>query len=157
MKLFKGCLTAIGALVLLIIGLGVLVSISQSPEERAQSQRRIEKDLQKQGEAYLKEAAKDMAATSATKLKLGQASMRSDGIGNVYVTFTVTNTTPQLCSYADFKVVFYDAKGKVMGTGMGNVANIPAGESRTIDAMAINISTSKVSKYVVEHGNSMFD
>lgn len=63
----------------------------------------------------------------------------------------VRNNTDHLISYADLKGVYYNKKGDVVGTGMGNAANIAAGATKTIDVMSMGIEGA--SRYEVEVGN----
>ncbi len=65
----------------------------------------------------------------------------------------VRNNTDHLISYADLKGVYYNKKGDIVGTGMGNTANIAAGASKTIDVMAMGIE--RADHYEVEMGNVM--
>jgi hypothetical protein len=65
----------------------------------------------------------------------------------------VRNNTDHLISYADLKGVYYDKKDGIVGTGMGNTANIAAGATKTIDIMSTGIDNAD--HYEVEVGNVM--
>lgn len=67
----------------------------------------------------------------------------------------VRNNTGHLISYADLKGVYYDKKGNIVGTGLGNTTNIAAGASKTIDIMSMGIENAD--RYEVEMGNVMAD
>jgi hypothetical protein len=67
----------------------------------------------------------------------------------------VRNNTDHLISYADLKGVYYDKKGGIVGTGMGNATNIAAGATKTIDILSMGIE--KADRYEVEMGNVMAD
>ncbi|WP_211196215.1 FxLYD domain-containing protein [Flavobacterium sp. H122] len=51
----------------------------------------------------------------------------------------VRNNTSELISYVDLKATFYDKKGNIVGTGIGNAANFAAGAEKTIDVMGVDI------------------
>jgi len=51
----------------------------------------------------------------------------------------VKNNTPQLVTYLDLQATFYDKQKNIVGTGMGNAANLAAGAEKTIDVMGLDI------------------
>ncbi|GGG33287.1 FxLYD domain-containing protein [Hymenobacter glacieicola] len=63
----------------------------------------------------------------------------------------VRNNTDHLIQYADLKGVYYDKGKNIVGTGMGNAANIAAGATKTIDIMSMGIENAD--SYEVEMGN----
>lgn len=67
----------------------------------------------------------------------------------------VKNNTNKLISYLDITATYYDKSGKIVGTGMGNCANLAAGAEKTIDVMGLGISSKAT--YEVEVDNVMFD
>lgn len=67
----------------------------------------------------------------------------------------IKNNTNKLISYLDLTATYYDKSGKIVGTGMGNCVNLPAGEERTVDVMGLDISNKAT--YEVEVGTVMFD
>lgn len=84
----------------------------------------------------------------------GKELMNTDGIEVVQasetvnevmrtVHVTVKNTTDELCEAAALKVIYYDEAGKVVGTGNGNALNIPAGETRVVDCLAVDVKNPK--------------
>lgn len=67
----------------------------------------------------------------------------------------VRNNTDHLITYADLKGVYYDKKDGIVGTGIGNAANIAAGATKTIDIMSTGIENAD--HYEVEVGNVLGD
>jgi hypothetical protein len=65
----------------------------------------------------------------------------------------VKNNTDDLISYLDLQATFYDKAGKIVGTGLGNAANLAAGAEKTIDVMAMDVDN--VAKYEVVVNNVM--
>jgi len=51
----------------------------------------------------------------------------------------VKNNTSRLVSYLDIKATFYDKGKKIVGTGLGNAANLAAGAEKTVDVMALDV------------------
>ena len=51
----------------------------------------------------------------------------------------VKNNTEKLIDYVDLKATFYDKKGNIVGTGIGNAANFAAGAEKTIDVIGLDI------------------
>lgn len=51
----------------------------------------------------------------------------------------VKNNTEELIDYVDLKATFYDKKGNIVGTGLGNAANFAAGAEKTIDVIGLDI------------------
>lgn len=66
----------------------------------------------------------------------------------------VKNNTSKLIQYIDLQATFYDKNKKIVGTGLGNAMNIPAGEERTIDVMGMEIP--KKATYEVQVENVMY-
>jgi hypothetical protein len=67
----------------------------------------------------------------------------------------VRNNSDHLISYADLKGVYYDGKNDIVGTGIGNAANIAAGATKTIDIMSTGVEGAD--RYEVEVGNVLGD
>jgi len=157
MKFLTGCLTAIGGLVVLVIAIGIFVAgnTPTDPVERKAAQKAIEKKMEQKGEEFLDQAQRRAAERSAEQLKIGPSSIRSDSFAS-YVGFPVTNRTDKLLTYADFHVVFYDKDGKELGKGLANTTNLPAGETRMLEALAMEIDLQRVARHEVSFGNSMF-
>lgn len=65
----------------------------------------------------------------------------------------IKNNTDELISYIDLNATFYDKKGNIVGTGMGNAANFAAGSEKTIDIIGLDIKNCET--YDVEIGNIM--
>ena len=63
--------------------------------------------------------------------------------GNITVYFKITNKTDRLCSYAAFNVYFYDSRDEVVGSGFGNVTNIPAQGAKRAHAIGLDIHGAK--------------
>ncbi|MGX7666061.1 FxLYD domain-containing protein [Flavobacterium pedocola] len=63
----------------------------------------------------------------------------------------VKNNTDELIDYLDLKATFYNKKGDIVGTGIGNAANLAAGAEKTIDVLGIDIQNAE--NYEVEVGN----
>lgn len=57
----------------------------------------------------------------------------------------VRNNSDAIKDFVEINATWYDANGKIVGTGMGNTTNLPSKEKRTIDVMGMNIE--KASKY----------
>jgi hypothetical protein len=66
----------------------------------------------------------------------------------------IKNNTDKLVEYIDLKSVYYDGEKKIVGTGIGNTANLAAGATKTIDVMAMGIENAKT--YDIEIGNVMY-
>jgi len=64
------------------------------------------------------------------------------------------NNTDKLVVYMDIKATFYDKDGKIVGTGIGNTANLAGNAEKTIDVMAIGIENAD--KYEVQVDNVMY-
>jgi hypothetical protein len=81
-------------------------------------------------------------------------SMKADGLGNAYTYVTLKNNTSNLASYVDVNVVYYDKGGNVVGTGMGNTANLAAGRERVVTCIAMEIEGAY--RYEVSVNNVMW-
>lgn len=64
----------------------------------------------------------------------------------------VKNNTDELIDYVDLKATFYDKKGNIVGTGLGNAANFAAGAEKTIDVIGLDIQNCE--KYEVQVNNT---
>jgi hypothetical protein len=64
---------------------------------------------------------------------------------------TVRNISGQLANSVDLKVVYYDAQGKVVGTGLGVELNVPGGEERLVTCTAMDIKNAKSYDVEVAH------
>lgn len=64
------------------------------------------------------------------------------------------NNTDKLVMYMDIKATFYDKDGNIVGTGLGNTANLAGHAEKTIDVMAIGVENA--SKYEVQVDNVMY-
>jgi len=51
----------------------------------------------------------------------------------------IKNNSDDLVNYVDLNATFYDKAGKIVGTGMGNAANLAAGAEKTVDVMGLDI------------------
>jgi hypothetical protein len=60
------------------------------------------------------------------------------------------NNSSELISYLDLKATFYDKKGNIVGTGIGNASNFAAGAEKTVDVMGLDIQNCDT--YEVEIG-----
>jgi len=147
MKLIKGLFMLVGGGVCLMIALMVVVAMNVPTDPQA---------VEAATERFMEEAQQSAAKRSAQKLKVGTSALRHDTYAS-YVSFPVTNTTSKLLSYADFKVYFYDKKGKVIASSIANTTNIPAGETRTLEALVTQLDRQRVARHAVEFGNSMFE
>jgi len=68
----------------------------------------------------------------------------------------IKNNTNKAVTYIDLKSVFYDANNSIIGTGIGNATDIPAGQTKTIDILTMdNIAAGK--HFKVEIGNVMWE
>ena len=63
----------------------------------------------------------------------------------------VKNNTNELINYLDLKATFYNKNGDIVGTGIGNAANLAAGAEKTIDVIGFDIQNAE--NYEVEVGN----
>lgn len=70
---------------------------------------------------------------------LKQTSTYHDAMDSYTIHCRVRNNTNELISYLDLKATFYDKKGNIVGTGIGNAANFAAGAEKTIDVMGMDI------------------
>lgn len=52
----------------------------------------------------------------------------------------VANRSNKLLSYVSIKGVCYSKNGKIVGTGIGAVSNIPSGESKTCEIMVFDVT-----------------
>ena len=66
----------------------------------------------------------------------------------------VKNNTDKLVTYMDIQATFYDKEGKIVGTGMGNAANLAAGAEKTVDVQALDIDNAN--DYEVQVDNIMY-
>ena len=55
----------------------------------------------------------------------------------------VKNVSKDLVSYADFKAVFKDANGGIIGTALGNATNIAAGKTKVVDIIGYQVKDAK--------------
>ncbi len=104
-----------------------------------------------------KTAATEVAAATPTAPEkpaleiLSKSATSNEFASTIHV--KVRNNTDHLVQYLDLKSVYYDKKGTIVGTGLGNAANLAAGATKTIDVMATGIE--HATKYEVEIGNVM--
>ena len=142
----KKFLKIIGVVVVAFILLGILL-----PDPKKGSSA---------GATALAEPASTDAATSAPAaedkpdLEVLKTSETANEIART-IHVKVRNNTDHLISYADLKGVYYDKKDGIVGTGMGNAANIAAGATKTIDIMSMGIEGAD--HYEVEVGNVLGD
>jgi hypothetical protein len=61
------------------------------------------------------------------------------------------NNTSELISYMDLNATFYDKKGNIVGTGIGNAVNFAGGAEKTVDIMGLDIQNCET--YEVQIGN----
>lgn len=66
----------------------------------------------------------------------------------------VKNNTDKLVTYMSINATFYDKNGTIVGTGMGNTANLAAGAEKTIDVLGLDINNAD--KYEVQVDNIMY-
>lgn len=64
----------------------------------------------------------------------------------------VKNNIDELIDYVDLKATFYDKKGNIIGTGLGNAANFAAGTEKTIDVIGLDIQNCEI--YEVQINNT---
>jgi archaellum component FlaG (FlaF/FlaG flagellin family) len=86
---------------------------------------------------------KSETKTSKNDLEILQETSESQVLGSdtvVTVHVQVKNNTDELKQYVQASATFYDADGKIVGTGMGNTTNLSAGAKRTIDVQGMNVS-----------------
>jgi len=88
-------------------------------------------------------------------LKLAGFRDSEDALGNIHVYFEVTNTSQKLCTYADFKILFTNRRDLAVGTGAANVTNIPAGGTKTVRGIGLDIQGADA--YYVYPKNCMFE
>lgn len=79
---------------------------------------------------------------------------RSEYTDAIHVYCTVKNTTDRLASYVGVEIVCYDKNGIVIGTGIGNTANLPAYDTRVIEAIAVDVP--RVNTYEVIVSTAIF-
>lgn len=66
----------------------------------------------------------------------------------------VKNNTDKLVSYMDIQATYYAKDGKIVGTGIGNAANLAAGAEKTVNVMALGIENA--AKYEVQVENILY-
>ena len=98
------------------------------------------------------EATEEMADTPELELLQHNATYE-DVIGTHTIHCKVRNNGKDLVSYIDLKATFYDKNGNIVGTGLGNAANLAGGATKTIDVMAIGVENAD--RYEVEIDNVM--
>ncbi len=74
-----------------------------------------------------------------SKIKILKSTDKGDALGNIHVYVTVENTSNRLCKICQLKVLFADTKDNVVGSGIGTGMNIPAGKTKIIECLAIDI------------------
>lgn len=94
------------------------------------------------------------SSESAPEIEIVKHSVKSDQYATI-IHVQVKNNTDKLVSYLDLKGVFYDGDGNIVGTGVGNGMNLPAGKTKTIDVLAADLQGA--SRYEVELGNVMYE
>lgn len=65
----------------------------------------------------------------------------------------VRNNTSKLIQYLDITATFYDKKGNIVGTGIGNCVNLAGGSEKTVDVIGLDIDN--VDSYEVQIDNVM--
>jgi uncharacterized membrane protein YvbJ len=141
-----GCLKVIGVILGVLVAIAIIASLSDTPstvDTSSQSEQAMSTGMQS-------------SQKRLPKVSVDNLSCKYDQFA-VYVYGEVSNNTSSLLTYADFTATFYDSNGKILGTGIGNLANLPAHESKTVQIMALDIEPSRISNYKVDVGNTFFD
>lgn len=138
-----GCLKVIGGIFIVLIIIGIIASLSQSPPSSDTT-------------STTRQSKTTSSPKKLPKVSIENLSFKYDQFA-VYVYGEATNNTNSLLSYADFTATFYDADGKILGTGIGNLANLPAHESKTVEIIAVDIQPSRIKEYKVDVGTTLFD
>ncbi len=130
---------------LIIVGLFIVIGVIATPaEDTAKASKKAKTSTE---EPVVKEEKKP-------KIEILQTTEKGDSFSRtVYV--RAKNNTNKLCSYCEFNVTYFDANGKIVGTGMGNTTNFAAGSERTIECIALEIEGA--AKFEVQQGTVMFD
>jgi uncharacterized protein YcfL len=68
----------------------------------------------------------------------------------------IKNNSNKTASYIQLKSVFYDSENKIIGTGIGNAADVYAGQTKTIDIITID-EISNAKQFKVELDNVMWE
>lgn len=94
------------------------------------------------------------AEETSNEVEILSTSSSYEPVTNSYtIHCRVKNNTDDLVTYVDLKATFYNKDGKIVGTGLGNAANLAQGAEKTIDVMGLDIDN--VDHYEVQVNNVM--
>lgn len=66
-----------------------------------------------------------------------QSETSTDNMSTVHV--EVKNNTEKLLTGGQIKVIYEDAKGNIVGTGLGTILNLASGASKVVDCLAMDV------------------
>lgn len=93
--------------------------------------------------------------TSRSDIEIVSNNPKNGDYGQTFVYADVKNNTDKLCQVVTLQVVYKDSTGKTVGTGAGVLNNLPAGETRTVECIAVNIQGA--TKYTVAVETALFE
>lgn len=119
------------------------------PEEQAEGDEELTREELEATIAALEEDVNEeesspnstTSTSSSQPLEIGSITSKDAGIGDgsIYVYVEVTNNSDGLYSYVGLEGTCYSASGSVVGTGLGNTANVASGETAVITMIFLKV------------------
>jgi hypothetical protein len=91
---------------------------------------------------------------AAERLPILNLSMVQDELGFIIIRGTAKNVSPTSSSYAEVRVMFYDAEGVLLDTFRDNVTDLGPGETWDFEILCPGIDTDEVKRYEVVAGSA---
>lgn len=84
------------------------------------------------------EGKTEVAETSKEDIEVVKSSeTNTEMMRTVHV--EVKNNTDKLLNSGQIKVIYEDAKGNIVGTGLGTILNLASGASKVVDCLAMDV------------------
>ncbi|MFE3848949.1 FxLYD domain-containing protein [Flavobacterium sp. LB3P45] len=84
------------------------------------------------------EGKAEVAETSKEDIEVVKSSeTNTEMMRTVHV--EVKNNTDKLLNSGQIKVIYEDAKGNIVGTGLGTILNLASGASKVVDCLAMDV------------------
>ncbi|MFV8351573.1 FxLYD domain-containing protein [Flavobacterium sp. XS2P14] len=84
------------------------------------------------------EGKTEVAETSKEDIEVVKSSeTTTERMSTIHV--EVKNNTDKLLNSGQIKVIYEDAKGNIVGTGLGTILNLASGASKVVDCLAMDV------------------
>lgn len=98
---------------------------------------------------------KEEAAPAKPKIEVLSINEKSDAYSSsVYA--EIRNNTDKTATYCDFKSIYLDESGAVIGSGIGNLSDLAPGQTKTTQIISMD-DVSNAKKYRVEVGTVLWE